>query len=225
MKLLIGVGHGNGDELETKSELNWVCNQIKDSFLSGRLGWLFSKIYSSSPGNVGLELPKGYEQRKNFFEIMFFGDLEKILLGWKIGSVYLDDQSLLDRVGGLEYARKVREGTLEEELLRTVFENTASSAYLDIERLPPENKDIPARSKLQTPKLGYAVKLLDENIPLEEMMRMIEEVHVMRSEHQLKRIVETGCQLVVLGDYHACQIKDRLPDYKYIRSPYVNLAK
>lgn len=190
-KVLIGVHHGELKELD----------------------WLKKKIEQYSPSKVGIELPEDYLERKNYdVRSFFFGHAVSYLTDIGVVVVPLENPELSDYHRAVRIAKTVRKGEGKKERLE-----------LALKRL--ENKDhsfslleVKLRDEHVIKIYRTALKILKKAPTLETVIEISEDTRKKREAYMLEKIVDL--YMAIIGDIHAQNLKDCLPEYEYVKSPW-----
>ncbi len=188
-KLLVGVAHRDEKELAD----------------------LLGKLSSHSPTSVALELPEDYLERERYgIETLFFKDIARLYAAAGVGVIGLEDPETFDRGQAIEVAKGVLLGRFTREQLESELSGLRGSItpYVPFEQVQVL-KHFAERDR-------DALAILDEAPALEDVMGLFYDSNSRREAHVLRRILEEQPDIVVIGDAHARELKDRLPGYEYV---------
>jgi hypothetical protein len=191
--------------------------------------WVRGRIRELLPSVVGVQIGENYEEReqKGIYPRHII-QIVRYLRGRGIEIVPLQDEELLQKNMPLVYAKNVLEGypreKLEEEL-----------AYKEVWLAKYDDPDNPTRDFMD-PSGAYedryyieifrsALEILDRVTTLDDFMKLWDESNTRLQAGMLERINAKEPQLVVMGAGHADKLKNQLPDYEYVKSPFVEAGK
>ncbi|MEM7815938.1 MAG: hypothetical protein QXN71_02350 [Candidatus Aenigmatarchaeota archaeon] len=191
-KILLGVGHKSEQELEK---------------VKGRID-----IYI--PSIAGIELPEDYMEKEDIgYTIFFFSDITSYLKDKGTKVIPLEDSATVDYHYAIEVAKAVYEGKItrrQVEIEEAEVRNMKITPYMspelirDIEFLVNRYKNI--------------LDILNNTKGLEDVMKLWKSSNKKREVHMLEKIKKYMPDLVIIGDGHARELKDNLPEYNYERS-------
>ncbi len=190
-KLLVGVAHADEEEL----------------------AHLLEELSQYSPSSVGLEMPEDFRERaKNgiatafFYDIAVHYDIETT--GTDIHG--LEDPEVFDQIQIIGLAKAVCDEHLSREQLEMELAHTINSVN---PYMPPEKVKIYEKI---AKRFESALEILDEDSSSEAIMQLFHECNAKRDVHLLEKILEEQPDIVIVGDAHACELKDKLPGYKHV---------
>lgn len=198
-KTLFGVSH------DSKEELSKILNKIKK--------------YSIKL--CGLELPKSYlKDKEHGREIKFFEDIDLYLRGRGVKIIYLENTSLFNYIYSIALVKnELIDNTKDIDNFRKKikYEVEFFESRIDKYKPPEELYFLKYYYKLYK----RALKIINNNSPLERIMQLWRAFNEKRELKMLKEIKIHNPDLVIIGDAHARKLKESLLDYKYIS--YIDL--
>ncbi|MBD3304007.1 hypothetical protein GF343_02595 [Candidatus Woesearchaeota archaeon] len=189
-KTVVGVLHDDSD----REEMRQVLDLINDT----------------NAAKIGLEITDKDSELRDCGP--FFDRLHDYAIARGARAVPLEHQLAHDRYAAINAAITVLEGTLCREQLEFVVQYTTDELKQRIALKSQQIRNLEESRKTAV----QALKLLDKNLPQEELTRMYDEANAEREKHMLSRIQRYKPDLVIIGVAHAEAIRESLPEYKYV---------
>jgi 2-succinyl-5-enolpyruvyl-6-hydroxy-3-cyclohexene-1-carboxylate synthase len=190
-KTLVGVLHDDED----KEEMQQVIDLIDDK----------------NPATIGLEIINE-DSRTNQCP-PYFDEIHDYTQSKGIKPVPLEHQLAYEKFLAIDTVVRVVEGNVTRKYLEYFLKYTTTKLK---QRVALKSSEIRALEQNKR-RINRALKMLDKCPSQEEVIQMYATVMAEREKHMLSRIQRHQPDLVIIGVAHAEAIRDRLPEYEYIR--------
>lgn len=191
-KVLIGVEH------KSEEEIDRVNNEI--SLLS--------------PSKVGIELPEDYQHREMYgIKTFFFSDIASHLRDAGVEVVPLENPDIWNRHHAIELAMAVIKSQVKREDVEMELARIEMTGRKDLSYTAPETL---YHLEYFGDKYRTALGMLDRTQSLEGMQELWRDSNKKREVYVLGKIKVCEPDAVVIGDGHARELKEHLPEYEYV---------